>query len=129
MATLTSLNRVQALTREDILDAALALFGKNGVDGTRMIDIADEAEIGKGTLYLHFDTKDALFDDSVSDDRDLLLLDIDRMDRAQVDDGSQSSGKAWADEGKEDRERENGFAHEPETNTAWRSCCKRNGHI
>lgn len=63
VTTHTSLNRVQALRLEDILDAALELFGKDGVEATRMIDIANAAEIGKGTLYLHFPTKDALFEE------------------------------------------------------------------
>jgi AcrR family transcriptional regulator len=45
----------------EILDAALACFAEKGFSGTRMDDIAARAGITKGTIYLYFDSKEALF--------------------------------------------------------------------
>ncbi|MBN9543889.1 MAG: TetR/AcrR family transcriptional regulator [Alphaproteobacteria bacterium] len=45
----------------EILDAALACFAEKGFAGTRMDDIAARAGISKGTIYLYFDSKEAVF--------------------------------------------------------------------
>ncbi len=50
---------------EEILDAALQLFTEKGFSSTRMIDVAKAAGISKGTLYLYFDSKEAIFKDVV----------------------------------------------------------------
>ena len=44
-----------------ILDAALSLFLRYGVKRTSIDDVAREAGIAKGTVYLYFDSKIALF--------------------------------------------------------------------
>jgi AcrR family transcriptional regulator len=44
-----------------ILDAALSLFLRYGVKRTSIDDVAREAGIAKGTVYLYFDSKTALF--------------------------------------------------------------------
>jgi AcrR family transcriptional regulator len=44
-----------------ILDAAQSLFLRYGVKRTALDDVVREAGIAKGTLYLYFDSKDALF--------------------------------------------------------------------
>jgi AcrR family transcriptional regulator len=44
-----------------ILDAAQHLFVRYGVKRTSVEDIVGEAGIAKGTLYLYYDSKDALF--------------------------------------------------------------------
>lgn len=41
--------------------AALALFVEKGFAATRLEDIATRAGVSKGTLYLYFDSKEALF--------------------------------------------------------------------
>ncbi len=43
-----------------ILDAAIAEFGRSGFDGARMEDVAQAAGLSKGSLYLHFRSKDDL---------------------------------------------------------------------
>ncbi len=43
--------------REEILDAAVRTFGRHGFHFTRMIDVAHEANIGKGTIYEYFSSK------------------------------------------------------------------------
>ena len=47
--------------RAEILDAALRVFGQYGFRRTSMDDIAREAQIGKGTIYLSFASKDEVF--------------------------------------------------------------------
>ena len=47
--------------RDRILDAAQRLFVRYGVKRTALDDVVREAGIAKGTLYLYFDSKDALF--------------------------------------------------------------------
>jgi len=47
--------------RAEILDAALGLFGRYGYRRTSIDDIAREAGIAKGTVYLSFASKDEVF--------------------------------------------------------------------
>lgn len=44
-----------------ILEAAVRVFADKGVVATKMIDIAKEAGIGKGTVYEYFSSKEAIF--------------------------------------------------------------------
>ncbi len=46
--------------RDAILDAALGVFAKRGFAAARISDIAAEAGVGKGTVYLYFDSKEDL---------------------------------------------------------------------
>jgi len=43
-----------------IVEAAKTIFVKNGIDGTRMAEIAAKANVAEGTLYLYFKNKTAL---------------------------------------------------------------------
>jgi len=45
---------------EDILDAALLLFSQPNWESVSIEKVAKEAQIGKGTVYKHFDSKDEL---------------------------------------------------------------------
>ena len=45
----------------EILSAALACFAEKGFAATRMEDVAARAGITKGTVYLYFESKEALF--------------------------------------------------------------------
>ena len=47
--------------KEKIIQSAIENFAKNGFDRTRMEDIATAAGLAKGTLYLYFKSKEALF--------------------------------------------------------------------
>ncbi|KGE16458.1 TetR/AcrR family transcriptional regulator [Paenibacillus wynnii] len=44
-----------------ILDAAYTLFGSGGFYETKMSDVAEQAGIAKGTVYLYFKSKEELF--------------------------------------------------------------------
>lgn len=46
--------------RDDIERAALALFAERGFHGTAMPDLAAVAGVGPGTIYRHFESKEAL---------------------------------------------------------------------
>ena len=48
--------------RQHILDLAQELFTHHGYDKTTMSDIAKAAGIGRGVLYLQFESKDAVFE-------------------------------------------------------------------
>lgn len=50
-----------AATRRALVDAALATFLEHGFAATRMDDVAARAGFAKGTIYLHFADKAALF--------------------------------------------------------------------
>src|SRR5262245_6007588 len=57
--------RKSAARREAILAAALDEFSAQGFAAARMDDVARRAGVGKGTIYLHFRDKEALFQDLV----------------------------------------------------------------
>jgi TetR/AcrR family transcriptional regulator of autoinduction and epiphytic fitness len=52
--------------RQQIFDGARRLFLSRGFDATSMADIAQEAGVSKGTLYVYFDSKERLFQELVS---------------------------------------------------------------
>jgi AcrR family transcriptional regulator len=48
-----------------ILDAALEVFGERGLAAARLEDIARSAGVSKGTIYLYFPNKEALFTEMI----------------------------------------------------------------
>jgi AcrR family transcriptional regulator len=50
---------------QQILHAALGVFGEHGLAGARLEDIARQAGVSKGTIYLYFPNKEALFREMV----------------------------------------------------------------
>jgi len=46
--------------KNQILEAAMAVFARHGFDEARMDDIAQEAGLSKGALYLYYKSKDAI---------------------------------------------------------------------
>lgn len=50
-------------TRVALLEAAQRLFSTRSIDSVSIDDIAKEAEVAKGSLYNHFDSKEALADE------------------------------------------------------------------
>lgn len=57
----------RAARRATILSAALDAFSQHGFGATRLEDVARAAGIAKGTLYLYFPHKQALFEAIVKD--------------------------------------------------------------
>lgn len=60
--TSKALSRSQNRRRDDIVQAALKVFDRDGYEAAKMVDIAAEADVAKGTLYLYFDNKAALLE-------------------------------------------------------------------
>jgi AcrR family transcriptional regulator len=56
---------VAEFRRSEILAAATKIFGNKGFEATRMEEIAKAAQIAKGTLYLYFPSKDAIYSATV----------------------------------------------------------------
>jgi AcrR family transcriptional regulator len=47
--------------KDDIIQAAARVFAQKGYASTRIIDVAEAASVGKGTIYEYFRSKEALF--------------------------------------------------------------------
>jgi len=73
-------DRRRARTRAELLAAAKRLFASKGFHATKIADIAAAADVGTGTFYLYFATKEALFSDLV---RETALRAKDEIDRAK----------------------------------------------
>jgi AcrR family transcriptional regulator len=70
--------------RQEILDAARAIFFRNGFAATTMPEVARCAELAPGTLYLYFPSKDALYAELLVEGYDLLLGQLQRATRGRA---------------------------------------------
>ena len=70
--TVSRRERERAQRRDDILRAAREIFFQRGFHTVTVDDIAVAAEVGKGTVYLYFDTKETIL-------AHLLLEGLDRL--------------------------------------------------
>jgi AcrR family transcriptional regulator len=59
--TLTRTQKRQKETKERIFRAAVKLFIKKGFENTTVSEITEAADIGKGTFFTYFPTKEAVF--------------------------------------------------------------------
>lgn len=66
-----------------ILDAAARLFIRYGYDKTTVAEIAHEAGVSKGAVYLHWENKDALFEALIW--REAWLVVENMLDRIEAD--------------------------------------------
>jgi AcrR family transcriptional regulator len=66
---------------EEILGAALAVFVQRGYAATRLDQVAKRAGVTKGTIYLYFPNKAALFKAAV---RQSLVLNLERAEAAMA---------------------------------------------
>ncbi len=71
-------------TREELVAAATRVLAEKG-SSAKIADIAREADVGVGTFYLYFDTKEALYDALVEDAVARLEAAVDAA-RAGIDD-------------------------------------------
>jgi len=58
-------DRRREKTRLDLVEAAIRVIARKGFHQTRIADIAAEADVGLGTFYLHFKTKNEIFTELV----------------------------------------------------------------
>ncbi|MBV9002171.1 MAG: TetR/AcrR family transcriptional regulator [Solirubrobacterales bacterium] len=59
--------RRRAQTRAKLVAAAGALFARQGVDNTRINEITEEADVGFGSFYNHFESKEAIVEAVLAD--------------------------------------------------------------
>lgn len=59
--------RLRSERRLQILHVARQLFAQRGYHETSIQDLLDRADIARGTFYLHFDSKRAIFDELVEE--------------------------------------------------------------
>ena len=64
--------REKQARQEAILDAARAVFFARGLDQTTIDDVAEQAEVSKGTIYLYFQSKEELYISVFMDGLDIL---------------------------------------------------------
>lgn len=70
-----------------LVEAALSVFSRVGFAAAKMDDVAEEAGVSKGTVYLYFDSKEQLFEGMV---KAKMLPMLDGIAQA-VDDASESA--------------------------------------
>ena len=66
---------------EQIIKAALEVFGECGLANARLQDIAERAGVSKGTIYLYFPNKEELFREMI---RQTAVAAIERAEQANV---------------------------------------------
>jgi AcrR family transcriptional regulator len=98
--------RRKAKTRSDLLGAAVRVLARKGFHDTKIADIAAAADVGVGTFYLHFETKDALFealvDDTIAELKE--AVDAARLSTADVVGALRRSNEAFCRFARDNRE-------------------------
>ncbi len=77
--------RRREATRAKLVEAAKAVFARQGVDNTRIQEITEEADVGFGSFYNHFQSKEALIEVVLADTIAAQGAEIDTL-TAQLDD-------------------------------------------
>lgn len=67
------------VSRDEIIDAAIQLFNRNGYHATSMRDIARAVNIQKPSLYHHFDSKEAILLCILETGMDRLIHDLESI--------------------------------------------------
>jgi TetR/AcrR family fatty acid metabolism transcriptional regulator len=78
--------------RNSILDAARTVFSRQGYSGSAVEDVAAEAGVAKGTLYLYFKSKEELYIAALARD----MIDVAQRARAEMDRAPTLRGKMLA---------------------------------
>lgn len=71
--------------RRQILEGARQVFMASGFDGASMGEIAKTANVSKGTLYVYFDSKEALFEALTTEAKADLAENLFRLDEDDPD--------------------------------------------
>lgn len=72
----TRREREKVQRRDDLLRAAKKVFFKKGLHTATIDDVAAEAEVGKGTVYLYFDTKETILAHLLLEGLEQLVIDL-----------------------------------------------------
>ncbi|MGD8923125.1 MAG: TetR/AcrR family transcriptional regulator [Candidatus Zixiibacteriota bacterium] len=81
----TRQQRRTSVTRQRLLDAARAVFAEKGLDLTTIDDITERADVGKGTFYYHFKSKERLIRELIKRMLGELIATIDRKHNPEDD--------------------------------------------
>ncbi len=73
----------RAARREQVLACAVRVFSRKGYHATTVSDIIEEAGVARGTFYLYFKSKRAIFDELLDDYLKALLGQIRRVDLSE----------------------------------------------
>lgn len=60
-------------TRHTIIDVALSVFALRGLSNTTMDDVAKASGFGRRTLYTYFKTREELFHEVITKERDIII--------------------------------------------------------
>lgn len=88
MTTVTSKNhsrrdRKKAALRNRIMTVGIKLFSRHGIDAVTVDEIADAADVGKGTIYNYFQTKEDIVVAFMVDVERKLQAKLDRFTRSK----------------------------------------------
>lgn len=78
--SLSRARRRQQRNRLALMDAARRLFAGRGFDATTIADIAEGADLGFGTFYLYFPSKDAILEAVLDDGMDEIAGELEAED-------------------------------------------------
>ena len=67
------------LRKKLIIDSALSVFNKSGIDKTTMSEIASEAGFGKATLYYYYPSKDDVYSEIMVTGWKLLWIEVEDL--------------------------------------------------
>ena len=67
------------LRKKLIIDSALSVFNRSGIDKTTMSEIASEAGFGKATLYYYYPSKDDVYSEIMVTGWKLLWIEVEDL--------------------------------------------------
>ncbi len=73
MGTRTKKDVLQEFRKSELLTAARTVFSRNGFHDATIDDIAQEAGVAKGTVYLYFKSKQEIYVEALRDGVELLI--------------------------------------------------------
>lgn len=65
--------------KDQILDISLSLFLEKGFDKTSITDILEKSDIARGTLYYHFESKEAIMDAIIERTGENIMTQLEEM--------------------------------------------------
>ena len=80
----TKAGAVEAFRRDTIIAAAICVIARRGVEATRVQDVAVEAAVSKGTIYLYFEGREDLCDAARKQTAARLLAELGRIAAAEA---------------------------------------------
>jgi len=72
-------------TRAKLLSAAQAVMARKGTDATTIQEITEEADVGFGSFYTHFESKDAIVEAMMAETLETFGNALDRISEAVAD--------------------------------------------